>query len=108
MGVAGRFASLLPEQVFQIAERGDSDAVRVFHEFGRYLGASLVTYANIYSPDLIVIGGGLSGASGLFLGVAEKYLNDHWFERKTKQIPVRKTAFGVHAGIVGAASLVFI
>ncbi len=47
---------------------GDSDAVRIFQEFGKYLGASLVTYANTFSPDLIVVGGGLAGASDLCLG----------------------------------------
>jgi glucokinase len=108
LGLDRFFETLLPEQLYEAAERGNSDAVRVFHEFGRYLGVSLVAFANIFSPDLIIIGGGLSGASGFYLDIAEKYLNEHWFERETKQIPVRKTAFGEHAGIVGAASLALI
>jgi glucokinase len=107
LGVADRFDTLHPEGLYKMATAGDSVSARVFREFGKYLGASFVTFANTFSPDLIVVGGGLVGASDLYLGIAETYLNEHWFERKTKHIPVRKTAFGYHAGIVGAASLVF-
>jgi glucokinase len=88
------------------AAQGDRDAMRVFQEFGRSLGAALVIYANIFSPDLIVVGGGLSGASEFFLKEAEGYLNTHWFERNNRKIPVRKTGFGAYAGVIGAASLV--
>jgi len=98
--------ALIPEAVYRKALEGDENARRVYREFSRYLGAALVTYANIFSPDLIVIGGGLAGASDLYIDIAQQYLNEHWFERKTKQILVRKTSFGEHAGIVGAASLV--
>ena len=51
-----------------MAVEGDCGTVRIFQEFGKYLGASLVTYANTFSPDLIVADGGLAGAPDLYLG----------------------------------------
>lgn len=97
-----------PEEIYNRAARGDRNALRLFREFGRLLGASLVTFSNTFSPDLIVIGGGLSGGGEFFIKVAENYLNEHWFERSYKRIPVIKSAFGIHAGIVGAAALVLV
>ena len=97
---------LSPGDIYEEALKGNEAALQVFKEFGRYLGAALVTYANTFSPDIIVVGGGLAGASEFFLKTADEFLNKHWFERKAKRIPVKKTRFGAHAGIIGAASLV--
>jgi glucokinase len=104
----GSSETLHPEELHNKAVKGDMNALFVFREFGRLLGASLVTFANTFSPDLIVIGGGLSGGAEFFLETAKNYLNEHWFERSNKQIPVTTSVFGVHAGIVGAAALVFV
>jgi glucokinase len=100
--------SLQPEEIYHLAAQGNENAVRVFTEFGRLLGASLVTFANTFSPDLIVVGGGLAGGAEFFLETAEQYLNEHWFERSYKRIPLVRSAFGAHAGIVGAAALVLV
>jgi glucokinase len=103
-----RSETLHPEDVYTMAAQGDRTALDVFVEFGRLLGAALVSYANTFSPDLIVIGGGLSAGAEFFLETAESYLNEHWFERSYRRIPLFTSAFGVHTGIVGAASLVFV
>jgi glucokinase len=100
--------ALHPEKIYNRAAQGDRDALGVFREFGRLLGAALVTYANTFSPDLVVIGGGLSAGGEFFLKTAESYLNEHWFERSYKRIPVFTSAFGIHGGIVGAAALVLV
>jgi len=94
-----------PNIIYYAARAGNKSALKIFKEFGHYLGVALVNYANTYSPDMIIIGGGLSEASDFYLGEAEKYLNNHWFERKNKFIEVRRTVFGPNAGIIGAASL---
>ena len=39
---------------------GDGIAVEVAGGIGRHLGVALATYANIFEPDVIVIGGGAS------------------------------------------------
>ena len=95
-----------PRALHGAALSGNADALRVFEKFGRLFGVALTTYANLFSPDLIVIGGGLSGAAEFFLPVAGRWLNSHWMERATKKIRLRQTKFGMDAGIVGAASLV--
>lgn len=95
-----------PQEMSRAAREGDLNAMRVFEQFATVLGAALVTYANTFSPDLIVVGGGLTGAADLFLQRSEYYLNHHWFERKSTYIPLRRSLFGEYAGVIGAASLV--
>ncbi len=95
-----------PRELYLAARSGDSRAVAVFAEFGRLLGIALVSYANVFSPDRIVIGGGLSGAAEFFLPAAGRWLNAHWFDHSDKQIVLRKTAVGADAGVIGAATLV--
>lgn len=95
-----------PKIIYYAAREGNITAINIFKKFGRYLGAALVNYVNTYSPDIVIIGGGLSGASDFYLHETEEYLNNHWFERKNTEIKVRKTVFGSMAGIIGAASLV--
>jgi glucokinase len=95
-----------PDIVYSAAKAGNRPALEIFKKFEYYLGVALLTYANTFSPDMIIIGGGLSGASDLYLSGVEKYLNSHWFERNSKQITVKRTIFGSSAGIIGAASLI--
>jgi glucokinase len=95
-----------PLEVYRSARAGNGPARRVFEQFADYLGAALVTYANTFSPDLIVVGGGIAGAADLFLPKAEAWLNRHWFEKKSKAIRLVRSGFGEHAGVIGAASLV--
>ena len=56
------------------ALEGDAGAVAVLERAGEYLGAGLVTLANIFDPELIVIGGGAAAAGELLLAPARRVL----------------------------------
>ena len=101
-----RIKGLDPDIIYNAARAGDKSALKIFKRFEYYLGIALLTYANTFSPDMIILGGGLSGASDFYINGVEKYLNSHWFERNNKQIIVKRTVFGSNAGIIGAASLI--
>ena len=45
-----------------------------FHDFGRHLGLALNRYAQAFNPAVIVLGGGISRASHLFLPATKKAL----------------------------------
>ncbi len=93
------------DTLFIAAEKGNENARLIFEEFEHYLVADLVIYANIYSPDIIILGGGITAASEYFLTATQKILDTQWFERKNKRILVKRTQFGLDAGIIGAAAL---
>lgn len=51
---------LVASDVKLAADGGDPGALEVLRETGRWLGAGLASFAAVFSPDVIVIGGGLS------------------------------------------------
>jgi glucokinase len=52
----------------------DPDATAVFTEFGRHLGLALRVRLTEFDPDVVVVGGGISRSSHLFLPAAIKEL----------------------------------
>jgi glucokinase len=55
-----------PHELDSAALRGDHSARLAWEEFGRYLGAGLGSFVNLFSPDYILVGGGLARAHGQF------------------------------------------
>ncbi len=103
----GRSAVGFPKALYLDAVCGSSESRQIFEKFRRYLGVALVAWANAYSPDDIVIGGGLSAAADYFLPSAERSFREHWIEHTTRTIMLRRTCFGEHAGVIGAVSSAF-
>ena len=47
-------------------EAGDRDALRLLERLGTHLGVAIAGYVNVFEPEHLVIGGGLSRAADLF------------------------------------------
>jgi glucokinase len=90
--------------VTEAALAGDAAAIGVFDLVGSRLGAGLVTFANIFEPDLIVLGGGAMAAGDLLLDPARKVLRERAL-RPMNEIPVVVAELGPDAGMIGAAAL---
>ena len=89
-------------EVVEHARRGDPDAGRLIERFADDLGVGLSNAVNAFEPELIVVGGGLSGAADLFLERA-------WAEARSRALPalfarVRLSVAraGAQAGVIGA------
>lgn len=86
------------------ARKGDESAVRVLAETGWWLGLGLASLSPIFSPDRIVVGGGIASAGDLLLGPARESYRAHARpEFATTQ--VIGSSFNGWDGLVGAASL---
>jgi glucokinase len=99
-GVSGR-------TVTEAAIAGDPVAREVMATAGRHLGVGLASFANIFDPDVIVIGGGVSAAGDLLLEPAREEL------RSRALPPMNKTRvvlaqLGPDAGMIGAAAMALI
>ena len=55
-----------PAELSSLAEKGDSEALRLFAEYGRHLASLLAIVISAYDPHKIVFGGGLSNANQFF------------------------------------------
>ena len=54
-------------RLVRLADEGDETARDILAEIGRYLGSGMGSFANIFEPELIVIGGGFGVAAWEYL-----------------------------------------
>ena len=90
--------------VTEAAIAGDGIAVEVVAGIGRHLGVALASYANIFEPDVIVIGGGAAAAGDLLLEPARRELRNRALP-PMNQIKVAPAELGPDAGMIGAAAM---
>jgi glucokinase len=99
-------ANLQPADVFRHARDGDALAQSLVDEEARFLGVGLVSLMHLYSPQKIVMGGGLSSAFDQLEPGIRAYINDNAFSA-LRHTPVATAALTGNSGLVGAAALVF-
>jgi glucokinase len=90
--------------VTEAALAGDATAVAVFDLVGSRLGVALAGYANIFDPDVIVIGGGVIAAGDLLLEPARRELRERALP-PMNGTPVVAAELGDDAGMIGAAAM---
>ena len=90
--------------VTEAAKGGDEVAMEVVATAGRYLGVALASLANIFDPDVIVIGGGVSAVGDLLLDPAREEMAKRALPPMNK-IPVKRAGMGGDAGMIGAATM---
>lgn len=90
--------------VTEVALGGDPTAIAVFDLIGTRLGAALTTFANIFEPQVIVVGGGVMAAGDLLLDPARRELRKRAL-RPMNEIPVLAAEMGPDAGMIGAAAM---
>jgi len=87
------------------AEDGDADALFIFDNFARMLGIAIAGYINVFEPDRLTIGGGLSRASHLFFDRAVQEANARALPALLKRTKIALAEGGADAGVIGAAVL---
>lgn len=89
--------------VTALAEHGDRLATVVLASIGRWLGVGLSSLANIFDPQLILIGGGASSAGEFLIGPAREEFRSRVLPPIAQRCAVERAEFGPEAGLVGAA-----
>jgi glucokinase len=86
------------------AQEGDETAIEVFDLVGSRLGVALAGFANIFEPEVIVVGGGVMAAGDLLLDPARRELEARAL-RPMNRTPVVAAELGEDAGMIGAAAM---
>jgi glucokinase len=87
------------------AEARDPDALFLMDNFARMLGIGIANYVNIFEPEHLAIGGGLSRASHLFLDRATQEAEARALPALWKRVRVARAKGGADAGVIGAGVL---
>lgn len=88
-----------------MAMQGDVTAKEIFNEAGKYLGRALSIAANLFNPDKVIIGGGISNAGDLLLSPLMEEFKIHSMEIIKDSTQVELSGLGIDSGILGAVSL---
>ena len=105
IGGLARLSPLDPAELCRRADAGDADALAVWAQYGRWLGLGLTSLVYVLTPELVLIGGGLSAASHHFLPAAQAELEQRVQAESRAGLQLRRAALGNGAGRLGAARL---
>lgn len=89
--------------ITQLAQEGDPVAGDAIALIGRRLGVGLVSLVNIFNPQIVVIGGGVSAAGELLLEPARAVVRERALAPNRDVVRIEAAAFGAEAGMIGAA-----
>jgi glucokinase len=98
-------AALEAPQVFAAARAGDALALDLVAREAAALGLGIVNLLHLYSPERVVLGGGVSSGFDLLHPGIERHVRS-WALPPFRDVPVVAAALGQNSGIVGAACLV--
>jgi glucokinase len=92
--------------VFAAAKAGDALAMKLVREEAEILGEGFASLLHLYSPDLLVMGGGISNQFAMLQDGIMSSMR-RCAMPPFRNTPVVRAALGNDSGLVGAASLVF-
>jgi glucokinase len=90
--------------ITEAALAGDETARGVFELIGSRLGVACASFANIFQPHAIVVGGGVIAAGDLLLEPARREVRERALD-PMNAIPILEATLGNDAGMIGAAAM---
>jgi len=104
---AGDRNNVGPRALGQAASDGDAATLALLERAGHALGAGMASFVNIFNPEVIAIGGGVSLIGDPLLEPARRALATFAMPIMLENVKVVPSQLGVKTGIYGAAALVF-
>jgi glucokinase len=86
---------------------GEAEALAALAGIGRYLGAGIATFVNVFEPEVVVVGGGFGVAGELLLGPAREVVAVEGLEPARDTVRIVEAQLGSDAGVIGAGMVAF-
>ena len=100
-----RLSPVEPQELCCRAESGDPEALAVWEAYGRLLGTGISSLLYLFTPELVLLGGGLSAAAPLFLPALWQEVEQRVLAVSREGLRIERCALGNGAGRLGAARL---
>jgi glucokinase len=91
------------QTIFKVEQEGNEDAKQIVTEFLNYLKIGIDNYINLFAPDMIIIGGGVS--KGMKPYLEELTPIDFLPPYKSYKVKIALSELDEHSGILGSAAL---
>lgn len=99
----GGVDSITSETVALAAEQGDALACEIVNKAAYYLGVGIANVVNIFNPEMVIIGGGVSKMGEMLLKPTRKVVKQRAFQLPRRTARIVRSHLGDNAGIIGAA-----
>ena len=104
---SGNIYRLTPEDIYRYALEGDGLARETLKTAGRYLGVGIASMVNVFSPEAVILSGGLTGAWNIYVEEAIREASKRAFPELFRSVKILPARLGDDAGMIGAAHIVF-
>lgn len=97
---------LKPKEIFEGARAGDPKLQQLVQNYIGKLGTGIVNIVNIFRPQLVILGGGISAQEEDLLPPLREMMKTGCFGGEKGELPeIERAALGNETGMIGAASL---
>ena len=103
--VEGNILEITAKHVIDLAREGNADCAAIFDNYVHHLAVGLANLINVYDPEVIVLGGGVSHSGEFLLNAVRARLPEYVFFKSMPYARVELAVLTNDAGIIGAAML---
>jgi len=100
----GNIEKINAEAIHEAAQAGDKLANELIARTAYYLGVGLANLINIFNPEVIIIGGGLSNIGDMLLKPAFEEAGRRAFRQSYQAVRFARAELGRNSGVLGAAA----
>jgi len=101
--VRGKIDAISALEIGTAAAQGDQLAIGVIKQAATCLGIGMVNLVNIFNPEMIVVGGGVSNLGEMLLGPARELVKQRAFPISSGAVKIVRAQLGEDSGVIGAA-----
>ena len=102
----GDLSAITAEMVANAAKQGDALSQGVFDEATEYLGIGIANLINLFSPQAVVIGGGVAQAGDILFDKVRRTVFARSLNKISSGVLIRPATFGLKAAVMGAVALI--
>ena len=96
--------NITAEVVHKAAQKGDALAEELIARVGYYVGVGLANLLNLFNPEVVAIGGGLSHIGDMLLEPAFRVTREKAFKPSFESVRFTHAELGRNSGVLGAAA----
>jgi len=101
----GRVDAIDAQMVVELANSGDQFCIEILDQAGRYLGEGIASLITLFNPEVIVLGGRVSGAGNFILNPVRTTAVQHSLVQLSRNVDFLTSPLGAKAGALGVAML---
>ena len=107
LSYADSLEDITTDMIVKASIAGDPLCTRIIKNSGKYMGIAISNIINVYSPEVIVLGGSIPDACPCYVEEAIVYARRRTYPLYNKDVKILPATFGCEQGAIGGIGLVF-